>query len=328
MLRMLPRKVCAGRSMMLCRRPPSIPRSFGAASAASALSSRSPAAKEPDDETAVPRVDLSFSDRGGVATLTLVNPRRRNALTAGMMAQLDEHVGELAEWSRRPDGGARVLVLTGVGGAFCAGLDLRDAGAGDGTGRADGGDGGLGEGANMTRHMTRVTDRIHSLPVLSVCAVDGFAVGGGAELTTCTDLVVMSREATVQFVHAERGASPGWGGGGRLVRRVGRARALRMLLLGERVRGSEEAAAASYADAVGEEGESALEAARRVVIGPLLELPSSQSVRAIKRAVCAADDDRRSPQSAKAEIDAFLSVWGGESNSEQIRSVRDKLTKK
>lgn len=174
-------------------------------------------------------------------------------------------------------------------------------------------------------------DLILSLPVLSVCAVDGFAVGGGAELTTCTDLVVLSRGATVQFVHAERGASPGWGGGGRLVRRVGRARALRMLLLREAVSGSEEAAAdrwPRYADAVGEEGETALEAARRVVIGPLLELPSSQSVRAIKRAICAADDDRRSPQSARVEIDSFLSVWGGESNSEQIRNVQDKLAKK
>lgn len=131
------------------------------------MGSRSFTAKVPDDETTAPRVDLSFSDRGGVATLTLVNPRRRNALTAGMMAQLDVHVRELAEWSRRPDSRARALVLTGSGGAFCAGLDLRDAADAGGTGHdGDGAKGaeaagGLREGANMTRHMARVrTDKL------------------------------------------------------------------------------------------------------------------------------------------------------------------------
>ena len=306
-------------------RPSVLRRGIGAAASAS----RSLTAQAPGDET-VPRVDLAFDGAGSVATLTLLNPARRNALTVRMMAQLDGHVGTLSEWCR-PDGPARAVVLTGGGGAFCAGLDLRDAIDAEGTEEDDVNS--LRDGENMTRHMARVTDRIHSLPVLSVCAVDGHAVGGGAELTTCTDLIVLSRDATVRFVHAERGASPGWGGGGRLVRRVGRARALRMLLLGERVEGSEEAEAAAnnrprYADYVGEEGESALEAAHRAVIGPLLELPSSRSVRAIKRAVCAADDDMRSPESARAEIDSFLSVWGGDSNSELIRNVRDELAKK
>ena len=139
----------------------------------------------------------------------------------------------------------------------------------------------LRDGKNMLYHMTRVTNQLLSLPVLSISAIDGYAMGGGAELTTCTDLVVLSTNAKIQFVHAKRGASPGWGGLRRLVNKVGRERALRMLLLGECVLGEEEAKRSAYADVVATEGETALHATMRAIINPLLDLPCSQSIRAI-----------------------------------------------
>ena len=305
-----------------------------------------------------PRVTLTFHEKhSSVALLTLCNPTRKNALTVSMMEQLDRHVQTLARWSIRGDGSdgsvnsiddqrskdnnARVVILTGSNGTFCAGLDLHDneqTGVGDGTGD-DSASHSLREGINMIQHMTRVTNQLLSLPVLSISAVDGFAVGGGAELTTCTDLVVMSRTAKIQFVHSKRGASTGWGGGRRLVNKVGRARALRMLLLGEHVHGKEEARLGGiYADAVGEEGETALEATMRLVVDPILSLPCSQSIRAIKMAVSAAAGDgdvmdidgrlNMDTKALKGEFEAFMSVWGGESNREQIQKAKERLRDK
>ena len=261
-----------------------------------------------------------------------------------MMHQLDAHVKTLQEWSRdaNTQNNARVLILTGSDGSFCAGLDIKQDDANDI----------LQEGREMTLHMSRVTNCIHSLPVVSVAAIDGNAIGGGAELTTCTDLVVLSRQSTIKFVHASRGASPGWGGR-RLVNRIGRRKALRMLLLGESVSGEDEAEQLDYADYVAEDGESSLEAAMRLVADPILNLPCSQSVRAIKRVVSVADGDEdvidtfsgklknnlatnvlgnnlteemtKFNSNVNSEIDAFLQVWGGESNRELIQQARESL---
>ncbi len=78
--------------------------------------------------------------------------------------------------------------------------------------------------------MQHTLQRLHSLPILSIAAVDGYAMGGGAELATACDLRVMSRRSVVQFVQLKMGVTPGWGGGTRLVRMVGREKALEMLL--------------------------------------------------------------------------------------------------
>lgn len=266
-------------------------------------------------------------------------------MTVGMMKQLDSHVRSLAAWSGDLTNNARAVVLTGSQGTFCSGLDLHDNERKDDAQDEHGFDS-LKDGANMVHHMTRVTNQLMSLPVLSVSAIDGYAVGGGAELTTCTDLVVLSRGAKVQFVHSKRGASPGWGGARRLVEKVGRRRALRMLLLGECVSGEDEASSGgtgngTYADFVADEGETALDAAMRLAINPLLELPCSRSIRAIKTAVSFADGDgdvidcadggslKLSTNLAmRGEMDAFLSVWGGKSNLEQIQKARSKSAKK
>ena len=322
-------------------------------------------------------VTLELLHDDSVAVVTLHNSQRRNALTVSMMEQLDMHVQSLSRWSSSSNNennntngnNARAVILTGSGGTFCSGLDLHDNNNGSSTTTTtttttatttttsieDINIGSnrsstshlLRDGKNMLHHMTRVTNQLHSLPVLSISAVDGYAMGGGAELTTCTDLVVLSRNAKIQFVHAKRGASPGWGGLRRLVKKVGRERALRMLLLGECILGEEEALMAareergvgrsSYADVVANEGETALHATMRAIIHPLLDLPCSQSIRAIKRAVSYADGDGDVIDSIDGtlkldtntammgERDAFLSVWGGKANVEQIQKARDRM---
>ena len=321
-----------------------------------------------------PCVSLTFHLDCSVAVITLCNPTRRNALSYSMMEQFDQHVHTLDTWSRignidAPDGGkrstekndcdtndieqsennnSRVVIITGMGGNFCSGLDLHAS--------AETIAQPLKEGINMTKHMTRLTNHLHSLPILSISAIDGYAMGGGAELTTCTDLVVLSRDAKIQFVHAKRGASMGWGGGRRLVKKLGRSRALRMLLLGESVLGEEEArrlefnkencnnilgaGTGVYADFVADEGETALDATMKRIVHPILQLPCAKSVRAIKSAVSFADGDgdiidstygglrMDSNMALRGEMDSFVSVWGGDSNKEQIRKAKERLKEK
>ena len=286
-----------------------------------------------------PTVSLDFNRDASLAVLTLCNTKRRNALTYSMMHQLDVHIKTLQEWCHgmSTQNNSRALILTGSGGTFCAGLDIQQHDENDR----------LRDGREMAQHMTILTNCIHSLPVLSVAAVDGNAIGGGAELTTCTDLVVLSRQSAIKFVHASRGASPGWGGGRRLVNRVGRRKALRMLLLGEAVLGEEETQQLDYADYVADEGESSFDAAIRLIADPIIDLPCSKSVRAIKRVASIADGDEKvintisgklrymvdedledKDTSVKTEIDAFTKIWGGKSNRELIQQTRDRLKDK
>ena len=267
-----------------------------------------------------PNVSLEFQDTG-VAILSLNNPLRRNALTTGMMVELDHHIQTLSNnIQRNTDTNTRVVILTGSR-TFCSGLDLTDNNEEETDSISS-----LKEGRNMIKHMTRVTNQLLSLPMLTICAVDGFAVGGGAELTTCTDLVVLNRNAKIEFVHAKRGASFGWGGGRRLVKKVGRRKAIRLLLLGESIFGEEEAKACDYANAVGDEGETSLEATMRY-IQPILELPCCQSIRAIKSTISSADDEAIDI-AREREQESFLSVWGGEANMKQIQKTKDRLRDK
>lgn len=279
------------------------------------------------------KVTLDFNHGDAVAILTLSNPTRRNALTYHMMEQLDDHVTELERWSKDESlkNNARAIVLTGANGTFCSGLDLHDQASSSHP---------FQSGSQMNLHMTQVTNRLHSLPVPSISAIDGYAVGGGGELSTCTDFVVLSINARVQFVHVQRGASPGWGGGRRLVNRVGRRKALSMLLFGSPVLGSKEAETLCYADGVGIEGEKALDAAMRLIVNPILDLPCPKSVRAVKSVVSAADGDRdvlelegktmlyTTNKALATERTEFMRVWGGESNLKQIAEAKARLQQK
>jgi ethylmalonyl-CoA/methylmalonyl-CoA decarboxylase len=303
-------------------------------------------------DESIPKVTLDFCHDNSMAILTLCNPTRRNALTYNMMEQLDDHVTTLERWVQNGSfeyndkkafhndssdendamNNARALILTGAQGNFCSGLDLHD--------HTSSTSHPFQSGSQMNLHMAQLTNRIHSLHVPSIAAVDGNAIGGGAELTTCTDFVVLSRNARIQFVHVKRGASPGWGGGRRLVNKVGRRKALKMLLLGKSILGDQEAEQLSYADGVADEEEGALDATMRLIVQPILDLPCSKAIRAVKSVVSAADGDRDvldverktmfydTNKALAAEREAFLSVWGGDSNLKQIQQAKEKLREK
>ena len=145
------------------------------------------------------------------ATLELKNPSARNAVSIQMMGQLEPIVEQLEQ---NPP---LVLLIYGAD-TFCAGGDLNDV-------RRY-----LMDSADeMCTYMTGLLNRIQQLPTFVVACVDGFAIGGGAEIVTVADYVICHAQAKVGFVHSKLGVSPGWGGAERLIRKVGAGHALYLL---------------------------------------------------------------------------------------------------
>ena len=145
--------------------------------------------------------------RESTARIVIDNPDSRNAMTLRMMVELGEAVRHLRAWS----GAVVILEATGER-AFCSGGHLKDVLTRVRTAE---------QARMMCMAMGTVLNELRALPVLSVTWVQGLALGGGAELATSGDLLFMSAEAKVHFVHARLGIVPGWGGAGRLRARVG-----------------------------------------------------------------------------------------------------------
>lgn len=240
------------------------------------------------------RVDLS----GPVGRITIDHPEARSALSVSMMVELADAVLALRAWA-----GAIVVVSSTDPRAFCAGGHLgtvtRQVGAGEGA-------------RTMARAMTTVLDTMSALPVVSVAAVDGIAMGGGAELLTATDFRVVSPEARIHFVHARLGIAPGWGGTARLVRLVGRTAALRILGCARPLMPGE----CVDLGLVDHRGEGPATAEAVVWLQDLIER-APEAIRAVKRQVVAADQGDRA-----AEAEAFVEVWNGPAHRAALAQSR------
>jgi 2-(1,2-epoxy-1,2-dihydrophenyl)acetyl-CoA isomerase len=152
---------------------------------------------------------------GAVATLTLVNPRRKNAMSRAAWRTLRDLLREVAA------GDARVLVLTGAEEDFCAGADL----SGD-----------REERRPPLVDMAEVNEAcvaLHRLPIPTIARVDGVAVGAGLNLALACDFVVASERARFSEIFVKRGLSVDFGGSWLLPRLVGLHRAKELVLLGD-----------------------------------------------------------------------------------------------
>jgi enoyl-CoA hydratase/carnithine racemase len=163
-------------------------------------------------------------DRGGVALVLLNRARQRNALRYESWTELSAVVNAvLAD-------GARGVVLAGVNGFFCAGGDLK-------TGPAHG-TGPLGP-AGRVEHAQRVMEQLRAIPVPTIAAVEGAAVGLGWSLALSCDLVVCASDAFFAAPFVARAVVPDGGLAWRLTQQLGRHRAASLLLRGMRLPASE-----------------------------------------------------------------------------------------
>jgi len=183
----------------------------------------------------------------GYALLTLNRPAALNALSRALMAQLCDAVDTL-----EADPAVRVLILTGAGKAFCAGLDLKELGSGQASvgGR---------DGAVTANDPVSALQRF-SGPVIG--AINGAAVTGGFELALACDVLLASPLARFADTHGRVGIAPGWGLSQRLSRAIGIYRAREISLTGNWI-SAEQAAAWGFVNRV-VPAESLLEAAQHL----------------------------------------------------------------
>jgi enoyl-CoA hydratase len=202
----------------------------------------------------------------GVRVLTLDDPDKRNAIGPVMREEL-----LIAADILRADAQARALVVTGAGSAFCAGADL-NAIFSDGQSPEETRDSEL----SYYRSFLWVRD----LPYPTVAAVDGHAIGAGANLALVCDIVVAGPGAKFGITFSRIGLHPGGGCTHFLTQRLGSGRAMRLILRGDTVLG-EEAVALGLADVYADDAfAEAVDTAQRVArLHPGLAADIKKSVR-------------------------------------------------
>jgi methylglutaconyl-CoA hydratase len=208
-------------------------------------------------------------DDDGIVVLTLNRPARRNALGKALVNALRATVADLAT-----DPVARVIILAGAGAkAFCAGADLKERRIME-----------QEEVVVFVGALRAMMDEIAALPQPTIAAMDGAALGGGAELALSCDLRVMGPAATIGLPETHLGIIPGAGGTQRLPRLIGIARAKELIYTGRRV-AAQEAVALGLANRACENG--AIEGARALAAPILSAAPIAlaQAKRAVDEGI-------------------------------------------
>jgi len=164
-----------------------------------------------------------------IALVTMTREREMNTLSLELLAELDQAL------TASVDGGARALIVTGEGRAFCAGAHLRYFTETDSR---------IGSGSFALRDrylqaIATVFDRIESLPIPVIAAINGFALGGGCEMSLACDFRLMADHTRIGVPEVRIGALAGAGGVQKLHRLVGRGKAQEWILLGSHVTASE-----------------------------------------------------------------------------------------
>ena len=160
---------------------------------------------------------IEYAEDGGVARIRLNRPEKRNALSMKMSDELISALDRVQE-SRS----IKVLVIRGAGDHFCAGDDITEMPLwGD-----------ANDVMRRVRHYQSMANRLEELDKLTIAAVDGFAVGGGLEITMACDFVVATERAKWGMPEVDVGITPGWGGTTRMARLIGRRMTKEVNLLG------------------------------------------------------------------------------------------------
>ena len=170
-----------------------------------------------------------FELKDNIARLTLNRPDKLNSFNEAMHLEVREALNQVKA------NGARVLLITGAGRAFCAGQDLSDRQTKPGESSVD-----LGE--SIEKYYAPLVRALRALPLPVVAGVNGVAAGAGVSLALACDLVIATKSASFIQSFAKLGLIPDTGGTFFLPRLVGPARALGMAMLGDRLPAEQAAA--------------------------------------------------------------------------------------
>ena len=244
---------------------------------------------------------IEFEGEPPVAVIRLNRPPV-NALSTPLLEEL------AAALETAAGGGFRALIITGEP-HFAAGADIREFMAAlDGTGPA-----------GSARLLGRVVRRLEELPLPTIAAVRGYALGGGLELAMGADFRYLADDATVGQPEISLGLIPGAGGTQRLPRLVGPARAREIIFTGRNVAATE-ALALGLADRVVPAAglmETALEDAGRLAAGPTAALAAA------KRAM-RAGADRGLDAGLESEVAEFEALFETDDAREGVTAFLEK----
>lgn len=246
-------------------------------------------------------VVLCRREADGIAVVTIDRPDRRNALNLEVKARLADEVAGLIA-----DDTVQVIVLTGSGGYFVAGTDIAEMAT-----------------MTPTQHVALATDRVFNVlrrcPKPLIAAIEGYALGGGCELALSCDMIIAGRSVKLGQPEIRVGIMPGAGGTQRLVRVMGKYRAMKLMLTGEPVSAPDALAVGMLSEMV-DDGQAlprALELARTIVGMPPL------AVRAIKEAVQLGQDAPLETALA-LERKAFLMLFDSADQKEGMGAFLEK----
>lgn len=236
--------------------------------------------------------EVQIERDGAVATIRIDRPHARNAVSLATMEQLEVALAEVAA------GEDAVVVLRGAGDrAFISGGDLRELAAL----RT------LPEAAAMAGRMRAVLDRLAALPMPTVAALNGHALGGGAEVSVACDLRVAADDVRLAFNQSLLAIMPAWGGVERLVDLVGRSTALDLMLTGARIDAAEARRVGLVDRVVPRDG---FDEGVREYAAAIAALPRAVS-RAIKATVAEVRPNSH-PEHEERSVGAFARLWVSE----------------
>jgi enoyl-CoA hydratase/carnithine racemase len=236
--------------------------------------------------------EVGVQVEGKVAVLTIDRPHARNAIGLATIAELGEALDQIEQ---EP---VNVLVMRGAGDrAFVSGGDLKELSAiRDEQGAIE-----------MATRMRRLLDRVATFPVPVIAALNGHALGGGAEVAVAADIRIAADDVSIGFTQVALAIMPAWGGAERLAELVGRSRAMLLIAGGTRLSAAE-AEHLGLVQTVALRAE--FDAAWRELADSFARLPEGAG-RAIKDVISAAKPHAHPLLEADA-VRHFARLWVGE----------------
>lgn len=249
--------------------------------------------------------NLLYQEENQIGTLTFHRPEVKNAIDVETMEELDFLLGQVEKGQT-----VRVLILTGSGEeSFVAGGDLKYFQSLDN----------IYKGRQMSLYMQGILNRLEGMEIPSIALLNGYAFGGGFETALACDFRIAAQGIRIGFQQIKMGIMTGWGGGQRLLRLIGRSRALELLLTASIIT-AEEALSLGLVNRVVPASElmsATRELARRITQNPPL------AVKYMKRAIHVGQD---LPLRAAIDLEAelFCTLWASEDHDEAVRAFMEK----
>lgn len=241
--------------------------------------------------------------QGSMVTISIDRPSARNAIALSTMVALQEVLDRVTAEE------TSVLILRGAGDrAFVSGGDLKELSRLRTVEQA----------SAMAAQMRQLLDQVANLPMPTIAAINGHALGGGAEVAVACDLRIAVDEATMAFNQAQLAIMPAWGGVERLVQLVGRSTAMEMLLSKKRLT-AQQAQQIGLVNRIAPRGE--FERDVEDLASSIADIPVPVA-RAIKAVVNEARPNSH-PKSEHTAVRAFAELWAADSHWEAVERLQE-----